>query len=101
MKGEHLMKTITKSKSMRRSRTFLLAIVCAGAIATLLGGCAESPYVAEYGTGYYPTGYYTPGYYDYYGIPYSSYEYGPTYHRTIVRSGGRYYDSYGARYYGY
>jgi hypothetical protein len=97
MKGEHLMKTITKSKSMRGSRTFLLSIVCAGAVATLLGGCAESPYVTEYGNGYYPTGYYTPGYYGYYGTPY---EYGPTYHRTIVRSGVRYNDAYGPRYYG-
>ena len=94
------MKTITKSKSMRRSRTFLLSIVCAGAVATLLGGCTESPYVTEYETGYYPTGYYTPGYYDYYGNPYSYYEYGPTYDRTIVRSGVRYNDAYGPRYYG-
>jgi hypothetical protein len=94
------MKTIIKSKSMRRSRTFLLSIVCAGAVAMLLGGCAESPYVTEYQTGYYPTGYYTPGYYDYYGNPYSYYEYGPTYDRTIVRSGVRYNDAYGPRYYG-
>jgi hypothetical protein len=65
------MKTIIKSKSMRRSRT-----------------------------GYYPTGYYTPGYYGYYGNPYSYYEYGPTYDRTIVRSGARYNDAYGPRYYG-
>jgi hypothetical protein len=94
------MKTITKSKSTRRSRTFLLSIVCACAVATLLGGCAESPYVTEYETGYYPTGYYTPGYYDYYGNPYSYYEYGPTYDTTIVRSGVRYNDAYGPRYYG-
>jgi hypothetical protein len=100
MKGGDLMKMITKSKSMRRSRTFLLSIVCAGAVATLLGGCAESPYVTEYETGYYPTGYYTPGYYDYYGNPYSYYEYRPTYDRTIVRSGVRYNDAYGPRYYG-
>jgi hypothetical protein len=79
MKGEHLMKTITKSKSTRRSRTFLPSIVRAAAVATLLGACAESPYVTEYGTGYYPTGYYTSGYYDYYGNPYSYYGYGPTY----------------------
>jgi hypothetical protein len=31
---------------------------CAGLVATFLGGCAEGPYVAAYGTGYYPTGYY-------------------------------------------
>jgi hypothetical protein len=61
---------ITKSKSMRRSRTFLLSIVCAGAVATLLGGCAGSPR-----TGYYTPG--TPGYHDYYGNPYSYSGYGP------------------------
>ena len=63
MKGEHLMKTITKSKSTRRSRAFLLSIVCAGAVATLLGSCAEGPYVTAYHTGYYyPTAYYAPDY---------------------------------------
>jgi hypothetical protein len=85
MKGDHLMKTI--KRSTRRSRTFLLSIVCAGAIATLLGGCAEGPYVTAYDTGYYyPTTYYTPDYYDY---PYSYY--GPTYRRTVVHYGPRYY----------
>jgi hypothetical protein len=39
--------------------------------------------------------------YDYYGRPYSYYEYGPRYSRTVVRSGVRYYDSYDPRYYGY
>jgi hypothetical protein len=72
MKGEHLMKMITKFKSMRRSRTFLLSIVCSGAVATLLGGCAESPYATRHD----PTGY-TPGYHDYYGNPYSYSGYGP------------------------
>ncbi len=98
MKGEHLMKTITKSKSMRRSRAFLLSVLCAGVIATFIGGCAEGPYVTAYDGGYYyPTAYYTPAY-DYYGYPYSTI-YGPTYSRTVVRSGVRYYDSYGPRYY--
>jgi hypothetical protein len=95
MKGDHLMKAIMKSK--RRSRALLLSILCAGAVATFLGGCAEGPYVTAYDTGYYyPTGYYTPAYYS----PYSYYEYGPTYDRTIVRSGARYNDAYGPRYYG-
>ncbi len=98
MKGEHLMKTITKSKSKRHSRAFLPSIVCVGAVAAFLGGCAESPYVTEYDTGYYPTAYYTLGYS--YGSPYSYYEYGPTYKRTTVRSGTRYNDAYGPRYYG-
>ena len=49
------MKTTTKSK---RCIPVLLSILCAGLVATFLGGCAESPYVA-YDTGYYPTGYYT------------------------------------------
>jgi hypothetical protein len=94
------MNTITKSKSTRRSRTFLLVIACAGVVGTLLGGCAESPYVTAYDSGYYyPTSYYTPGY-DYYAYPASYYEYRPTYERTTVRSGVRYNDAYGPRYEG-
>jgi hypothetical protein len=89
------MKTITKSKSMRRSRAFLLSVLCAGVVATFMVGCAEGPYVTAYDGGYYyPTTYYAPGY------PYSYYEYGPTYERTTVRSGTRYNDAYGPRYYG-
>ena len=87
------MKTITKSK---RRVPVLLSIFCAGFVATLLGGCAEGPYVA-YDTGYYTAGYYRTYSYDYY--PYSYY-YGPTYDGTIVRSGVRYNDAYGPRYYG-
>ena len=65
-------------------------LLCAGVVGTFLGGCAEGPYVTAYDSGYYyPTSYYTPDY-DYYG---------PTYSRTIVRSGVRYSDSYGPRYY--
>jgi hypothetical protein len=86
------MKTTPKSK---RRIPVLLSILCAGLVATLLGGCAEGPYMA-YDTGYYPTAYYTTRSYDYY--PYSYY-YGPTYDGTIVRSGVRYYDAYGPRYY--
>ena len=90
---EYLMKTITKSKSMRRSRAFLLSLLCAGIVATFMVGCAEAPYVTAYDGGYYyPTTYYAPGY------PYSYY--GPTYERTTVRSGTRYNDAYGPRYYG-
>ena len=93
-KGKHLMKTITKSKSMHRGRAFLLAI-CAGVVATFMVGCAEGPYVTAYDSGYYyPTTYYAPAY------PYSYYDYGPTYERTTVRSGTRYNDAYGPRYYG-
>jgi hypothetical protein len=93
------MKTITKSKSMRRVRAFLLPVLCAGVIATFMGGCAEGPYVTAYDNGYYyPTSYYTPGYN--YAYPSSYYEYGPTYERTTVRSGVRYNDAYGPRYYG-
>ena len=93
------MKTITKPKSRRRSRAFLLSLFCAGVIATFVSGCAEGPYLTAYDTGYYyPTAYYTPDTYEY-GYP-SSYYYGPTYERTIVRSGARYNDAYGPRYYG-
>jgi hypothetical protein len=80
------MKTLMKSK--RHSRGLLLSILCAGVLATFLGGCAEGPYVAAYDTGYY----------GYYGYP-ASYYYGPTYDGTIVRSGVRYNDAYGPRYY--
>ena len=52
MKGEHLMKTITKSKSKRRRRALLLSVLCAGVIATFIGGCAEGPYVTAYDGGY-------------------------------------------------
>jgi hypothetical protein len=89
----------TKMKSKRRTRVFLLSVLCAGVVATFLGGCAESPYVTAYDGGYYyPTGYYTPYTYEY-GYP-SSYYYAPRYGRTIVRSGVRYNDAYGPRYYG-
>ena len=77
------MKTTMKSK---RRTPVLLSILCAGLVATFLGGCAEGPYVTAYDTGYYPTAYYTPSYYDYYGD-------------TVVRSGVRYSDAYGPRYY--
>jgi hypothetical protein len=86
------MKTPMKSK-----RALLLSILCAGVVTTFLGGCAESPYMTAYDTGYYyPTAYYTPAYN--YSYP-SSYYYGPTYDSTIVRSGVRYNDAYGPRYY--
>ena len=88
------MKTLMKSK--RHTRGLLLSILCAGVLATFLAGCAEGPYVTAYDTGYYPTGYYTT--YGYNGYP-SSYYYGPTYDGTIVRSGVRYNDAYGPRYY--
>jgi len=81
----YLMKTTTKSK---RRIPVLLSILCAGLVATFLGGCAEGPYVA-YDTGYYPTTYYRTYSYDY-GYPYSYYS--PAY-------GVRYYDAYGPRYY--
>lgn len=103
------MNMITKSKSMRHSRGFLLSVVCAGAIAGSLGGCAEGPYATAYDSNYYyPTAYYASsdygygygyGYpYSYYGYPYSSYYYGsaPTYYgrtydRTYSRAYGRTY----------
>jgi hypothetical protein len=100
MKGKLPMKTITKSKSMRHSRAFLLSVLCAGVV-TFIGGCAEGPYVTAYDGGYYyPTAYYTPAYYDDYGYRSSYYEYRPMYERTTVRSGVRYNDAYGPRYYG-
>jgi hypothetical protein len=94
-KREDLMKTTMKSK---RRVPVLLSMLCAGLVATFLGGCAEGPYMA-YDTGYYPTAYYTTRSYDYYGYPYSYY-YGPAYDNTVVRSGVRYNDAYGPRYYG-
>jgi hypothetical protein len=84
------MKTTTKSK---RRIPVLLSILCAGLVTAFVGGCAESPYVA-YNGGYYP-GY--TGYSYYNAYPYSYYE--PAYDTTIVRSGVRYNDAYGPRYY--
>ena len=80
-------------KSKRRSRALLLSILCAGVVATFLGGCAEGPYMTAYDNGYYyPTTYYSPSYSAdyYYGYP-SSYYSGPT---------TRYYTRYGTTYYG-
>ena len=44
-KGGYLMKTTTKSKCRI---PVLLSILCAGFLATFLGGCAESPYVVQH-----------------------------------------------------
>ena len=85
------MKTTTKSKCRIQ---VLLSILCAGFLAIFLGGCAESPYV--YNNGYYPNGYYN-GYSYYNPYPYSYYA--PAYDTTVVRSGVRYNDAYGPRYY--
>ena len=82
----------TKMKSKRHSRALLLSILCAGVVATFLGGCAEGPYMTAYDNGYYyPTTYYSPSYSAdyYYGYP-SSYYYGPS---------TRYYTRYGTTYY--
>ena len=87
------MKTTTKSK---RRIPVLLSILCAGLVATFLGGCAEGPYMTAYDGGYYPAGSYT-GYSYYNPYPYSYYV--PTYDGTVVRSGVRYNDAYGPRYY--
>ena len=89
-KGDYLMKTTMKSK---RPSAALLPILCAGVVAMFLVGCADAPYVA-YGPGYYPTGYTGYSYYNPY--PYSYYA--PSYD-TVVRSGVRYNDAYGPRYY--
>ena len=72
----------------------LLSILCAGLVTAFLGGCAEGPSVTAYDGGY--PGYYTGySYYNPYG--YSYYE--PAYNTTVVRSGVRYNDAYGPRYY--
>ena len=84
------MKTTTKSKCRI---PVLLSILCAGFVATFLGGCAESPYLV-YNNGYYPNGYYTDTSYHYpTRIPIT----GP--YDTVVRSGVRYNDASGPRYY--
>ena len=81
-------------KSKRHTPVFL-SILCAGLVTAFLGGCAQGPYVTAYNGGYYPAGYYT-GYSNYDAYPYS--HYGPAYD-TVVRSGVRYNDAYGPRYY--
>jgi hypothetical protein len=68
MKGVlyHLMKTIKKREGKHRKGGLLLSLACAGVIATFLAGCAETPYVTAYDSGYYyPTGSYVrdTGYY--------------------------------------
>ena len=84
----------TTNNSKRRI-SVLLSILCAGLVTAFLGGCAEGPYVTAYDGGYYP-GYYSGySYYNPYG--YSYYE--PAYSTTVVRSGVRYNDAYGPRYY--
>ena len=98
------MKTSAITNTPRAVQT-VLSLLCAGFLGLSLGGCAgtyyaegsatpESRFNTYYGPYYYPTTYYAPGY------PYSYYDYGPTYERTIVRSGTRYNDAYGPRYYG-
>jgi hypothetical protein len=86
------MKTTTK---LTRRVPVLLSILCAGLVTAFLGGCAEAPYVTAYDGGYYPAGYAGYSYYNPY--PYSYY--GPAYDTTVVRSGVRYNDAYGPRYY--
>ena len=81
------MKPTMKSK---RRIPVLLSIVCAGLVTAFLGGCAETPYVTTYDGAYYPAGYYN-------AYPYSYYR--PAYETTVVRSGVRYNDAYGPRYY--
>jgi hypothetical protein len=79
----------------------MLSLLCAGVVASFMGGCVETGHYA-YDGGYYPTSYgayYAPdyGYYDSYGYPYSYYGYGPTYSSRFVVRGTRPYDGY----YGY
>jgi hypothetical protein len=83
------MKTTIKSK---RRVPVLLSILCAGLVTAFLGGCAEGPYVTAYDGGYYTAPAYGYSYYD-------PYAYGPVYDTTVVRSGVRYNDAYGPRYY--
>jgi len=87
----YLMKTTMKSN---RRIPVLLSILCAGLVTAFLGGCAEGPYMTAYDGGYYAAPYSAYSYYDAY--PYSYY--GPA-DTTIVRSGVRYNDAYGPRYY--
>ena len=92
MRKGYSMKITTKSK---RRIPVLLSILCAGLVTAFLGGCAEGPYVTAYDGRYYPVGY--TGY-SYYNDAYPYSYYGP-YDTTIVRSGVRYNDAYGPRYY--
>ena len=86
------MKTTMKSK---RRIPVLPSILCAGLVTAFLGGCAQGPYVTAHPGGYSPAGDYA-GYSYYDAYPYSYY--GPAYD-TVVRSGVRYNDAYGPRYY--
>jgi hypothetical protein len=101
MKGRHFMKTTTdrsKYGSKHRKAGLILSLLCAGVVASFMGGCAETGYYA-YDRGYYPTSYgtyYAPNYYDYGpyygygyygGYPYSYY--GPSYSGSFVVGGTR------------
>ena len=70
------MKTISNGEAKRRKRTLWLSLLCAGVVATFLGGCATAYYTPDY------------DYYTYSGYPYY-YRYGAT--RYYYRPGTRYY----------
>ena len=75
------MKRITKCASKCCRRGGLLSLLCAGIVATLITGCAETPPVTAYDQGYwYPTGSYWRDYDGYYqAYPFSEASNGPRY----------------------
>ena len=70
-----------KTKAKLRRRGLLLSLLCAGVVATFLGGCVEAPYVTTKDTGYYyPTGNPVRDYWGYYQpYPFSDTPNGPRY----------------------
>ena len=103
MKGVlyHLMKTIKKCEGKHRKGGVLLSLACAGVIAAFMAGCAETPYVTAYDSGYYyPTGDYVRDYAGYYqAYPYSDSYNGPRY--RIIAGQHVYEPYYYGSYYSY
>jgi hypothetical protein len=95
------MKTITNRGAKRCKRTLWLSLLCAGVVATFMAGCAETPYVTAYDSGYYyPTGSYVRDYWGYYqAYPYQDVPNGPRY--RIIAGQHVYEPYYYGSYYSY
>ena len=83
------MKTITRTKSMRRSRAFLLSVLCAGVVATFHRRMRGGSYATAYDRRLLLSDCILHAQLRLLRPPLFYYEYGPRYSRTVVRSGVR------------